>query len=460
MGIEFRGSRYIRDVSLGKRTVKDGEAVAVWNRLGVHRQVTGPALVRLFYSTIRFLDRYTAGPNEYLRISRRDGTMEYKRGPFSMFENPVDHVSVRVCQAHILESPCHCLVVSREIPQGTDIAHHGDETSSLLTKKGALLEETNTHTTIVKGPSLFFPEVGDVITEFSWHGYTSPDQYILEAGKDKFQILNTATRHWKVDTALNINDSVRGTVNLTITFGITNVMQMLSHTSDVTGSLYDSLVIDLHTFASSSMADEISSINELSRSRVFESMQSFPRLQEIAGRIGVEIASISFRGFEPSRSLQKHLSEVTEMHNKLQRDRLVAEQAELQLQADLMSQKARLEQEKELKQAQLETQRESLAAEEAYRREQLQFASSRDSERFRAEMQQVQAVNDESLRVLRGLAEAGVDLTKLLSSRPLPSHLSGGKMEKKCVGAMLLAQHAPDMFCNPDLFHDGEEKEE
>jgi len=66
MGIEFRGSHYKRDVHFGKRTVKEGEAVAVWDVNGIHTQIIGPRLVRLFFSTINFLDRRTASPTEYL----------------------------------------------------------------------------------------------------------------------------------------------------------------------------------------------------------------------------------------------------------------------------------------------------------------------------------------------------------------------------------------------------------
>ena len=38
-GIDFRSGSYSRYVRFGKRTVKDGEAVALWNMRGVHRQI-------------------------------------------------------------------------------------------------------------------------------------------------------------------------------------------------------------------------------------------------------------------------------------------------------------------------------------------------------------------------------------------------------------------------------------
>ena len=40
MGIDFRDARYRRFVTLGKRTVKDGECMVVWNRKGAARVVS------------------------------------------------------------------------------------------------------------------------------------------------------------------------------------------------------------------------------------------------------------------------------------------------------------------------------------------------------------------------------------------------------------------------------------
>lgn len=64
MGIDFRDGHYRRYVRIGKRTIKEGEAAAIWSRNGRQREVIGPSLERLFYSHIRFLSRYMADPSQ------------------------------------------------------------------------------------------------------------------------------------------------------------------------------------------------------------------------------------------------------------------------------------------------------------------------------------------------------------------------------------------------------------
>ena len=68
MGLDFRDGKYKRSVNIGKRTVKDGEAAAVWDVNGRHTEIVGPKLVRLWWSQIRFLDRFTASPEQYLIV--------------------------------------------------------------------------------------------------------------------------------------------------------------------------------------------------------------------------------------------------------------------------------------------------------------------------------------------------------------------------------------------------------
>ena len=60
------GKEYSRDVTFGKRTIKEGECCVVWDRYGTQHLIVGPRLVHLFCSTIRFLNRIHAKVNEYL----------------------------------------------------------------------------------------------------------------------------------------------------------------------------------------------------------------------------------------------------------------------------------------------------------------------------------------------------------------------------------------------------------
>lgn len=147
MGVDFRGKGYVRRVRIGKRTVKEGEAVAVWDQYGRHRQVDGPALLRLWWSHIRFLDRHIAGAEEYLRVETRDGKVTHLKGPVSLFENPVLHNSVKVLKAVAADSLRSYIVVHRGLQEG---------------------RTEGSNYTIIEGPVLFFPEPSDRVHVFSW----------------------------------------------------------------------------------------------------------------------------------------------------------------------------------------------------------------------------------------------------------------------------------------------------
>ena len=97
MGVTFRYGNYRKKVTFGKRTVKEGEAAAIWDLWGRHRLVIGPSRERLFFSTLCFLNRHVALPHQYLRVYHRSGSVEHVRGPVALFEDPVlyDKIEVR-----------------------------------------------------------------------------------------------------------------------------------------------------------------------------------------------------------------------------------------------------------------------------------------------------------------------------------------------------------------------------
>eukprot|EP00282_Hemiselmis_andersenii_P020830 CAMPEP_0172022890 /NCGR_PEP_ID=MMETSP1041-20130122/14504_1 /TAXON_ID=464988 /ORGANISM="Hemiselmis andersenii, Strain CCMP439" /LENGTH=121 /DNA_ID=CAMNT_0012678347 /DNA_START=107 /DNA_END=468 /DNA_ORIENTATION=+ len=111
----FRGSEYYKSVWLGKRTVKDGECASIWGLDGRAREVMGPRFVMVTMSQVRFLDRFCADHQQYLKVQHRDGAVEHLRGPLSLFSNPVKHQSVAVCQAEILDAT-DVLLVSTDPP--------------------------------------------------------------------------------------------------------------------------------------------------------------------------------------------------------------------------------------------------------------------------------------------------------------------------------------------------------
>lgn len=193
MGVDFRGKDYVRRVRIGKRTVKEGEAAAVWNSYGVHTQREGPALVRLWWSTIRFLDSHVAGEDEYLRIRERGGTVRHERGPTRMYENPVYHLGVTVEPAIILQSSDHVCVIrsSEAAADKRGGAPARDEAGG-----GASSQ------VVVKGPRRFFPEADVAVCAFEWGA--NANEMLLQGGR----VINL-----RAPAVLSVQTTLRGADN-------------------------------------------------------------------------------------------------------------------------------------------------------------------------------------------------------------------------------------------------------
>ena len=422
MGIEFRGSFYKRDVSFGKRTVKDGEAVAVWNRLGTHHQVVGPRLVRLFFSTIVFLDKRIAGPNEYLVVTNVNGTVEHIRGPIALFENPVFHRSMEIKSAFSLTSVTECIVINREVRQNL--------TNS---KTGAIVESSCIERLVISGPNLYFPLVGDSVVTFKWsgrHPTNSPQDFSISQGVDCFAVLTTSMRQWKVDLPFQVvstgransgaaTANVRGSVQITVCFTITDITALLDNSTDLIGDLYDAMVVDMAVLGASDAAGEVNAKSLNNIIRLFTSFEAtFPHLTERAGTTGVTLNGFAYRGFEPDKHLVRYLEELAEVDSRIYRERMLADQDEKRIQADLTARQARLEHEQNLQQAQLAADRNRLVAEQEYEHAVSEHAIRERKAAAETDMLRMRKVNDEALRVLSTLNSLGVDLTTLLTHKP------------------------------------------
>eukprot|EP01083_Nonionella_stella_P019086 53054_1 len=112
MGITFRSGGYIKFVHIGGRTIKDGEAAAIWDRNGKHREIIGPRRVQLFQSTIRFLTRFKAESHQYLVVKHRSGKREHISGPAMLYQNPAFHDEVSVEDGILLKSLDEYIVVN------------------------------------------------------------------------------------------------------------------------------------------------------------------------------------------------------------------------------------------------------------------------------------------------------------------------------------------------------------
>lgn len=390
MGIEFRGKEYKRDVKFGKRTVKDGEAVAIWNRYGEHREVIGPRLVRLFFSTIRFLDRKTAGPKEYLRVVLTNGTVEHIRGPVTLYENPVLHTSITIMQSITLLSPSDCLVVHR---QSNTVFDKSEQPSGLSNE--------SIQRVIIKGPTQYYPSPRETLMLAS----NVPSGLSKRGDSNEAYIFHTASRPWTAEFPFGSNQ-MKGTLTLAFRFTLADIEAMLDHTSDLMGDMYDAVTADV-----SNLSASITDVNSLD---ALSNFNFFPILLTRSAAMGVSMETVAFRGYEPSAENKRAEDGIQAMNSKIAKELLLAQQEEKRIAADISAKQARLAMENDLEEAILAGKQARLAAEQAFHQKQQECEEELQKRRVHAHLEYHQLVNDESLRVLQGLKDIGADITKIL----------------------------------------------
>lgn len=398
MGIEFRGKEYKKDVKLGKRTVKDGEAVAIWNSNGQHRQVVGPRLVRLFFSTIRFLDRKTAGPKEYLRVVLTNGNVEHVRGPVTMYENPVLHTGIEVLQAITLLAASDCIVIHRMADAVSDKASPPTGVSRESIQR-----------LVVHGPTTYFPGPRETLlktSDFSRSPRSSSDR------NEEF-IFHTASRPWAVEFPMP-----KGILRLAFRFTLSDVEAMLDNTTDLMADLHEAVYADLTNIAAH--MTNVMAIEE------FNSFNHFPVLLRRGSAIGVAMDMVTIRGFEPSPEIKRAEDGIKQMNDKMTRDSMLAEQEERRIATEIAARQARLAMEHGLEEAVLAGKQARLTAEQEFLQRQQECDANLEKRRIEAHLEYHRLVNDESLRVLRGLKDLGADITKLLCEGEKKSALPNG----------------------------------
>lgn len=381
----------------------------MWNRLGVHRQVEGPYLKRLFFSTIMFLDRRTAGPNEFLIITHANGSVEHLRGPIYMFENPVFHKSIATCSAYSLKSASEYIVVNRE--------------TRTPIKSEVLQFETSVQRVLIRGPNVFVPMVGDNIVSFSWHGQKAGDGFAMAPNADHFTTLYVGSRSWKVDLPFALSDQMKGTLQLSFTFHIYDINKMLDNTNDVTGNLLDNLKVDIANICM--VHNQVNSLHDIHRLNIFNNMEVYVNLLACANIIGVQISQCSLRNISVSPEILRNLTEIASIESKMTRDRMAAKQAAELIEADIQARLQRVEQERALDNAIMSSKRQQLDVQFEFNDKEQQYNSMIAKSKISSCMDELTMKNNESLRVLSQLGEMGVNLTTLLTHDANKS--SGGK---------------------------------
>eukprot|EP00930_Biecheleria_cincta_P002762 TRINITY_DN103761_c0_g1_i1.p1 TRINITY_DN103761_c0_g1~~TRINITY_DN103761_c0_g1_i1.p1 ORF type:complete len:391 (+),score=76.12 TRINITY_DN103761_c0_g1_i1:69-1241(+) len=288
MGIDFRGGNYVRRVRIGKRTVKDGEAVAIWDQYGRHHQVIGPARCRLWWSTIRFLERHVAESTDYLRVRHRDGTVEHVRGPTVLFENPVYHLGVSVEKAIQLQNSSSHLAVQH----GPAVGKEGGGTSQ----------------EIVSGPLLFFPEATDTVVGLKWAdeggGALSNSGRVINVGA-------TITRSLACD--VQGADSHSATVHIHLRVRLVGIKEALTVRDPIGECDAVAKAAVLGTTQGMRFSQLSSSVLEQVRAAVSDAKFTSLITSELRQRAACELVGITVGTVQPSSELKKILNQEDEL---------------------------------------------------------------------------------------------------------------------------------------------------
>lgn len=437
----FRDAKYHKVVKMGKRRVKDGECCAIWDSAGRVRNIAGPKREWIWFSDVRFLDRFVANQNQYLVISFRDGRKQHMRGPASFFLDPVLHKCIKVEQALSLNA-FEAIVVYREggaVGRDGEAADDGDESKDADDVGGGGLEKAAAAATVqaatsqnevalpvaraiaclpadgkrvqrrvVRGPTLFIPAANEWVHTFSWHGSNNKMDDERTMIKDALRLTKIRTLpdqlYYNVK-ACRTSDDAQLCVKLMVFFQMLDLETMLDSTHDPIGDFVNATSADVIRFTSQMTFEDF-----VTRSAELNDLATFPVLRERAAAIGYKIDKVVFRGYKASDQLQSMHDQAIKMRTKLQLEAKTAEQ-----QQSIEDLKLSRQLERGAKEREMETARRSHALE--LRKLEHAETMRQAEEEERAHHTKQAASDKQKLGFLAQLGEKGVDLTQYLCAK-------------------------------------------
>lgn len=406
MGITFRDGYYQRFVRIGGRTIKDGEAAAIWNRRGVLQEIIGPKRVNLFYSTIRFMDRHKAEAHEYLEVKHRDGTVENLRGPAHIYLNPGLHDEICVKQVFRLKE--------NEIIQVCQTPMPSAEVPAKNTKY------------VLHGPATFVPDKNERIEEFKWTELPEElyDRYHLQP-KAIVSVLNPfRTRVWNVKVPMDTNVSSGWSSMLAIAMKIESFDKITS-CDDPYSSLCAALLADAKALGKRFTEYKFEQIQS-EASGIASQNESYPNLFEASEACGIRIESIKLLNFVPGPKIVERLEIEDQRQNDLTKG-VAKREGQIQFQElDLIERRKQIEIEIEL--AKKEAQMQAELSEELH----VQKLASIEQEielakrKMEGDLESWKNSDEIVLNFLWNLKNIGVDLTQFLctpAGRGIASHV-------------------------------------
>ena len=432
MGIAFRSGGYTRFVRIGGRTIKDGEAAAIWNRSGEHKEIVGPKRILLFCSTIRFLTRFKAEADQYLKIQHRDGTVEHLQGPVQMYLNPSFHDTISVNDGIKLKANEVIQVSHLPMLKNDNVEYNADGTAvgkdeSLVVKKSKRF---------VLGPTLFIPAEDEIVEEYEWTGLPEVLDFTSHHGSGGRRVITAfqkvklhTKRIWSVRVPIG-SESTKVHASLAITYKIDSIDKVTMH-NDPCASICAALMGDIQDLVSEDLPKVTSATDFRSiQNKVTYKMagsKSFPNLIGTGETIGFSIDSIQVLEVTPGSRMQKQLT--TEHEREMRMNTQVAnKESEIKFQElELEERRKKMENEVELSRKEAKLQAE--LAEELHTQKiaALNQEQERATMRMQEKLNSLKASDELVLDFLGNLKELGVDMSKYLCTE------AGNKAARKII---------------------------
>ena len=377
-------------------TIDDGERVLRTTLDGKREILIGPR--RVWRGRCRFetLEHFVAHPGQFLIVRFLNGSQKHLPGPVELWNDPRIHESITCEDCLQLASKEAVVVFSR---------NSGSEAATNATNRR-----------IVHGPTLFTPEPGEWLHNFSWHaspcGHLGVQKIPNALKFQKLWLMPDQMYHDVPD--VRTSDNAVLVIRLMVFFELTDIERMLESTRDPVGDFVNAATADVVEFTGRLMFEEFKQatgkLNELSTYRTLLSR---------AEQIGYRISTSSTVATEQLIHYKKMHDQAIEASTRLQLDRATEEQSQELEDYRLESQLKRAtmrrhEQTSEIEHS-LDMEEKKRTADLLHAQRQVDFERARrdaDDQQKQAALRRNHQIQQEHLASLR---ELGVDLTSYLT---------------------------------------------
>jgi len=370
-------------------TVKTGERVAVWAANGSVRFVDGHKIVFAPFGKIERLKLWSAGPESFLVIQKRDGSREHVPGPAAVWFDPVEHAAIEELEALTLDGN-EAIVVYKKLDDGA-------------------IERR-----VERGPCVFVGEPTEWLHQFRWHGSDPKDPTRKIPAALRFQKLRVIPDQMYCDIdKVRTSDDALLTIKLMIFFELVDIEQLLDTTHDPIADFLNGATADIMDFVGARRFEKFKSDAE-----ALNDLETYPQLLKRAERMGYRIGKVAYRGFDASASLQAMHDEAIETRTKLRLEAEAEEQAQDLADLKLQREHTRSAETRAETRRTVEHEGEMLRLENESRLARERVEAEQEHELRRAlheiELEHEAATNHERLAFLERARALEVDLTRYL----------------------------------------------